>query len=84
MTLMVPLGNVAFTLPFVPEHQGLRVTDIIGLVVICGGLLVYRFAADAMKKWREGRERYQSLSDKEPLLDLVNDADRVISQTEEG
>ena len=58
-------------------------TDIIGLVVICGGLIVYRFAAEAIKKWQEGRERYQSLSDKEPLLDLVNDADRVISMTEE-
>jgi hypothetical protein len=73
----------AFTLPFVPEHQGLRATDIIGLVVICGGLVVYRFAADVVKKWREGRERFQSLSDKEPLLDLVNDADRVINLTEE-
>ena len=45
LTLMVPLGNVAFTLPFVPQHQPLRVTDIIGLIVICLGLGCYRFAA---------------------------------------
>lgn len=67
MTLMVPLGNVAFTLPFVPEHQGLRVTDIIGLIVICGGLVVYRFAADLIKKYYAGKE---DGSYKEPLLDI--------------
>lgn len=66
MTLMVPLGNVAFTLPFVPEHQGLRVTDIIGLVVICGGLVVYRFAADLIKKYVEKEDD----SHKQPLLDI--------------
>ena len=44
LTLMVPLGNVAFTLPFVPGHSQLRPTDIIGLIVICGGLGCYRFA----------------------------------------
>lgn len=45
LTLMVPLGNVAFTLPFVPGSKALRETDIIGLVVICFGLGCYRFAA---------------------------------------
>lgn len=45
LTLMVPLGNVAFTLPFVPEHQSLKATDIIGLILICSGLGCYRFAA---------------------------------------
>jgi len=45
LTLMVPLGNVIFTLPFVPENSPLRVTDIIGLVVICFGLGCYRFAS---------------------------------------
>jgi hypothetical protein len=44
LTLMVPLGNVTFTLPFVPQHGPLRSTDIIGLVVICFGLGCYRFA----------------------------------------
>eukprot|EP00981_Chlorochromonas_danica_P014257 scaffold7628_cov253-Ochromonas_danica.AAC.18 len=45
LTLMVPLGNVAFTLPFMPQKQTLQPTDIIGLVVICAGLGCYRFAA---------------------------------------
>jgi drug/metabolite transporter (DMT)-like permease len=43
LTVMVPLGNIAFTLPFVPGHQPLKVTDIIGLVVIMAGLCSYRF-----------------------------------------
>ena len=73
----------AFTLPFVPEHQGLRSTDIIGLVVICAGLGVYRFLADYMKSREEARERVNSASAKEPLLNLVNDVDRVISVTGE-
>lgn len=51
LTLMVPLGNVAFTLPFVPEHTGLKFTDIIGLIMICGGLGIYRFAADLIEKY---------------------------------
>lgn len=45
LTLMVPLGNVAFTLPFIPGRTALQVTDIIGLIVICSGLGIYRFAA---------------------------------------
>mmetsp|Transcript_6269 Transcript_6269/g.13291 ORF Transcript_6269/g.13291 Transcript_6269/m.13291 type:complete len:428 (-) Transcript_6269:140-1423(-) len=83
MTLMVPLGNVAFTLPFVPEHSGLRPTDIVGLVVICAGLGVYRFLSDYIKSRETARDRADSASAKEPLLDLVNDVDRVISVTGE-
>jgi hypothetical protein len=58
MTLMVPLvklifvklclffvkGNFAFTLKFVPGHQALKSTDVIGLVVIMAGLVLYRFS----------------------------------------
>jgi hypothetical protein len=51
LTLMVPLGNVAFTLPFVPQHSSLKVTDIIGLIVICLGLGCYRFAAKIAEKY---------------------------------
>jgi hypothetical protein len=51
LTLMVPLGNVAFTLPFVPENSPLKATDIIGLVVICFGLGCYRFAAKLYEQY---------------------------------
>jgi len=43
MTIMVPLGNVAFSLKFVPGHRKMRPTDIVGLVVIMTGLCIYRF-----------------------------------------
>lgn len=51
LTLMVPLGNVAFTLPFVPENSPLKVTDIIGLIIICAGLGCYRFAAKLYEQY---------------------------------
>jgi len=59
MTIMVPLGNFAFTLNFVPGHQPLKPTDIVGLVVIMTGLILYRFwgvFADLYKKHIAGRE----------------------------
>jgi len=49
MTLMVPLGNCAFALKFVPGHMPMTFYDIIGLVVIMVGLIIYRFA-DVFKK----------------------------------
>jgi drug/metabolite transporter (DMT)-like permease len=48
LTIMVPLGNVAFTLDFVPGHTALKITDIIGLVLICTGLACYRFASEIL------------------------------------
>lgn len=70
LTMMVPLGNVAFTLPFMPQHSVLKATDIIGLVVICSGLGCYRFAQDFIelacpgpqgpKKSTDSRERLRS------------------------
>jgi len=45
LTIMVPLGNFAFTLPFVPGNAPLHVTDIIGLIIIMSGLVCYRFAS---------------------------------------
>ena len=69
----------AFTLPFVPEHSPLRITDIIGLIIICGGLGCYRFAADAVAAYYARKEDNGSV--KEPLLHLLQDADNVIHST---
>jgi hypothetical protein len=84
MTVMVPLGNVAFTLPFVPENAPLRVTDIIGLVVIVSGLGIYRFLADYIKSREENASgRSESAASKEPLLSLLSDAGNIIGETQE-
>ena len=48
MTIMVPLGNVSFTFHFMPGHQPLRATDVIGLLLIVVGLVAYRFLEDIM------------------------------------
>ena len=77
---MVPLGNVAFTLPFVPEHSALAVTDIIGLVVICSGLACYRFAAPVMERWfgeapEQAHERVPSSEKRNSMVTSLLSAD---------
>ncbi|KAG8457574.1 hypothetical protein KFE25_003728 [Diacronema lutheri] len=44
MTLLVPLGNIAFALPFVPGSMPPTRTNFAGLAVIMAGLFIYRFA----------------------------------------
>jgi len=51
LTIMVPLGNIAFALPFMPEAQDLHATDIVGLIVIVSGLVCYRFGEDIRNKY---------------------------------
>jgi len=53
MTVMVPLGNCAFALDFVPGHKPLTVYNFIGLALILGGLLVYRFGPAMLHAWRQ-------------------------------
>ncbi|KAI9917053.1 hypothetical protein PsorP6_017202 [Peronosclerospora sorghi] len=53
MTIMVPLGNVAFTFPFMPEHQPLHSKDIAGLLFIMLGLFMYRFLEDLIDAWNK-------------------------------
>lgn len=90
LTIMVPLGNIAFTLDFVPGHSPLEVTDIIGLVVICTGLGCYRFANGIIKSRCGGKlcgidvsstgEEEEEL--KEPLLNF-DDTIKDLSSTME-
>ncbi|TDH72167.1 hypothetical protein CCR75_000992 [Bremia lactucae] len=55
MTIMVPLGNVAFTFPFMPEHQPLQAKDVAGLVFIMLGLFVYRFLEEIIDYWNRDK-----------------------------
>jgi hypothetical protein len=43
MTIIVPMANFSFALPFMPSPQPLTVWNDIGLVVIMLGLIIYRF-----------------------------------------
>ena len=44
-TVIVPLSNVAFSMQWMPGHQPLHFMDMVGLVVIMFGLVVYRFSS---------------------------------------
>ena len=76
-TVMVPIGNLAFALPFIPGSAPLRDSDIASLIVILVGLVAYPFG-DALGcrmigrwrnvpplPWRRGKTRYRT----EPGLD---------------
>lgn len=84
LTLMVPLGNVAFTLDFMPQAQTLAATDIVGLVVICLGLGCYRFLFDFLisRGWEEKPMEDSEESDlKNPILPEGEDDGQVISNS---
>mmetsp|Transcript_106744 Transcript_106744/g.309663 ORF Transcript_106744/g.309663 Transcript_106744/m.309663 type:complete len:342 (-) Transcript_106744:423-1448(-) len=49
MTVMVPIGNLAFALPFMPDASTITPFDILGLVIIMAGLVGYRAGPDAAK-----------------------------------
>lgn len=55
-TVMVPIGNLAFALPFVPGSVPLHDSDIAGLLVILLGLITYRFGS-SIKCGRRGKRR---------------------------
>ena len=43
LTMMVPLGNLSFSLPFMESPEQMHFSDVIALIVIVLGLLLYRF-----------------------------------------
>lgn len=47
-TVIVPLSNVAFSLKITPGNKPLNTMDIVGLVIIMAGLLVYRFTTQLL------------------------------------
>ena len=72
MTIMVPLGNVAFTFPFMPEHQPLHAKDIASLVLIMLGLFIYRFLEEVLDSWNKQKPMY--FREKDPAVDELKQA----------
>jgi hypothetical protein len=60
MTVMVPLGNLAFALPFMPQNSVITPFDISGLVVIMVGLIGYR----------KGPEFFKSVEKQDPTMSI--------------
>ncbi len=55
---MVPIGNLVFSLPFIPGSTPLKDSDIAGLGIILLGLSAYRLGGEcAGIRWRRGVTR---------------------------
>uniref|UniRef100_A0AAV1UY18 Drug/Metabolite Transporter (DMT) Superfamily n=1 Tax=Peronospora matthiolae TaxID=2874970 RepID=A0AAV1UY18_9STRA len=72
MTIMVPLGNVAFTFPFMPEHQPLHAKDIASLVLIMLGLFIYRFLEEVLDSWN--KQKPMNFRETDPAVDELKQA----------
>ena len=49
-TILVPIGNFAFSLDFMPGHKPQRPTDLAGLFVIMLGLFVFRYFEQLLER----------------------------------
>lgn len=50
-TILVPLTNVAFSLKCMPGSAPMTVFDLIGLLIIMMGLVIYRFSDQLLATW---------------------------------
>jgi len=76
MTVMVPIGNLAFALPFMPEPSTLHVADILGLAIIMAGLSFYRFGDGLSQKFQYKMNSQESESDgSDQDMIIFNDED---------
>ncbi|KAL3938982.1 MAG: hypothetical protein SGBAC_006218 [Bacillariaceae sp.] len=73
LTITVPLGNLAFCLPFMPGYAPMRISDLLGLIVIVLGLVLYRSNGDTEQAENSDRGQSSPTDDvleslQEPLL----------------
>ncbi len=66
ITATVPLVNVVFTIPGVPDGQAAHWENWVGLVLIMGGLITYRFWDKLVKRfapqWLPKKSEYKTLN----------------------
>jgi len=66
ITATVPLVNVVFTIPGVPDGQAAHWENWVGLVLIMGGLITYRFWDKLVKayfpQWAPQKQAYKTLN----------------------
>jgi hypothetical protein len=61
---MVPIGNIVFSLPFLPGSTPLKDSDIAGLGTLLLGLFVYRLGGKCTgSRWRRAIARFLSRRD---------------------
>ena len=81
----VSVGNLAFTMPFMPQSSKLHDSDIVGLVVIMAGLLLYRFtggpsAAEEEDDSDHGNDENASTVGEDLLLDTEQPVQDMLRQ----
>ncbi|GMH74805.1 hypothetical protein TL16_g08196 [Triparma laevis f. inornata] len=63
-TILVPIGNFAFSLDFIPGHKPQRPSDLAGLFVIMLGLFIFRYFEQFLQNcFKSKMERSQSKVD---------------------
>lgn len=80
-----PVGNLAFTMPFMPQPSTMHDSDVVGLFVIMAGLMLYRFTAgpEVDDDDDDESERVPSQNDEEAVDPSTGDsASRDLDRTE--
>lgn len=67
-TVIVPLSNIVFSLKITPNHQPMKITDMLGLVTIMCGLVIYRFYESVIVEYYQYYFNYHALSKEEEIL----------------
>lgn len=78
-TVLVPVSNGMFSLKFIPGHKPLHLADIIGLIVIMIGLILYR-CGSAIAAFLRAPGRLDALS-KLLLLDVLDEDEDIDEPT---
>ena len=79
-TILVPLGNMIFALPMVPQHTPMTTFDITGLAIIMLGLMVYRFWKHWRKLWFLRNSKDGELPESSYLLKTMNKIEREVGK----
>ena len=81
MTIMVPLGNVAFYIPSIPGHMQPKWEDIVGLLILVFGLITYRFADKMYKKFIKKERRLSITLDDEEEHEAATRVSKLVTAT---
>ncbi|RYY34919.1 hypothetical protein EON62_02900, partial [archaeon] len=98
LTLQVPIANLAFGIPGMPNYQKVSWEDGVGLVVVMAGLIIYRFyipARDAVRRLlklepAEDAKKLEALAmggsdaTNQPLLMDADSSEGMLSQSPSG
>jgi CRT-like, chloroquine-resistance transporter-like len=76
LTLQVPVANLAFALPFMPNSKPITWEDGVGLVVIMLGLCIYRFYKPLTQKFCGGRVKKDAVAAGESVTTGLLEGDK--------